>query len=103
MTVEETIHNLRSEAMVARTDPVLFGEFLAKMEEALRGENNKLIEDYDGLRLVNIPRGEHDPGKRVIGFCIDQAEIPVMGLFSEQLEQYCALLLSSRGYKVEKK
>lgn len=102
MTIEETIHNLRSEAMVARTDPVLFGEFLTKMEKALRGEN-KLTDASEGLRLVNIPRGEHDPGKRVIGFCIDQAEIPVMGLFSEQLEQYCALLLSSRGYKVEKK
>lgn len=54
------------------------------------------------LRLSNMPK-TNEPSKRVIGFVIDKDELPNMGWFSETLEQYCVLLLQSRGYKVEKK
>lgn len=54
------------------------------------------------LRLTNVPK-VHDPNKRVIGFVIDEDELPSMGYFSPTLEQYCVLLLQSRGYTVEKK
>lgn len=54
------------------------------------------------LRLTNVPK-VYEEGKRVIGFVIDQDELPNMGYFSPTLEQYCVLLLQSRGYTVEKK
>ncbi|UNA02715.1 hypothetical protein [Enterobacter phage vB_ExiM_F5M1E] len=54
------------------------------------------------LRLSNAPK-TNEPDKRLIGFVIDKDELPSMGWFSETLEQYCVLLLQSRGYKVEKK
>lgn len=54
------------------------------------------------LRLSNAPK-TNEPGKRLIGFVIDKEELPSMGWFSETLEQYCVLLLQSRGYRVEKK
>lgn len=54
------------------------------------------------LRLTNVPK-THEPNKRVIGFVIDQDELPSMGYFSPTLEQYCVMLLQARGYTVEKK
>jgi|AGFS01.1.fsa_nt_gi hypothetical protein len=55
------------------------------------------------LRLANVPR-LNDKGKRVIGFVIDEKELPNgQGWFSPLLEQYAVLLLQSRGYTVEKK
>lgn len=54
------------------------------------------------LRLTNVPKVS-EPGKRVIGFVIDKEELDSQGLFSSTLEQYCVLLLQSRGYIVEKK
>lgn len=55
------------------------------------------------LRLSNAPK-TNEPDKRIIGFVIDKEELEYgMGYFSTTLEQYCVLLLQSRGYKVEKK
>lgn len=54
------------------------------------------------LHLSNAPK-TNEPGKRLIGFVIDNDELPSMGLFSETLEKYCVLLLQSRGYTVKKK
>lgn len=54
------------------------------------------------LRLTNMPK-TNEPTKRVVGFVIDRDELPSMGWFSPTLEQYCVLLLQSRGYTVEKK
>jgi len=54
------------------------------------------------LRLSNAPK-VNEPGKRVLGFVIDADEIPSLGYFSPTLEQYCVLLLQSRGYTVKKK
>lgn len=54
------------------------------------------------LLLTNVPK-VHEPGKRVIGFVIDRDELESQGLFSSTLEQYCVMLLQSRGYTVEKK
>lgn len=54
------------------------------------------------LRLTNMPK-TNEPTKRVVGFVIDRDELPSMGWFSPTLEQYCVLLLQSRGYAVEKK
>lgn len=58
--------------------------------------------DSMSLRLTNVPKVS-DPGKRVIGFVIGEDELPNMGYFSPTLEQYCIMLLQSRGYTVEKK
>lgn len=54
------------------------------------------------LRLSNAPK-TNEPSKRLIGFVIDKDELPSLGYFSPTLEQYCVLLLQSRGYTVEKK
>lgn len=54
------------------------------------------------LRLSNAPK-VNEPGKRVLGFVIDADEITSLGYFSPTLEQYCVLLLQSRGYTVKKK
>lgn len=54
------------------------------------------------LRLSNTPK-TNEPSKRVIGFVVDKDELPSMGWFSETLEQYCVLMLQSRGYNVKKK
>ena len=54
------------------------------------------------LRLTNVPK-VHEPAKRVIGFVVDRDEIPNSWHFSQTLEQYCVMLLQSRGYTVEKK
>lgn len=55
------------------------------------------------LRLSSAPK-TNEPDKRLIGFVIDTDELPYgLGHFSPTLEQYCVLLLQSRGYTVEKK
>lgn len=54
------------------------------------------------LHMSNTPK-MNDPGKRVIGFVINEDELECMGLFSDTLEKYCVLMLQSRGYKVKKK
>lgn len=54
------------------------------------------------LRLSNAPK-TNEPGKRVLGFVVDADELPSLGYFSPTLEQYCVLLLQSRGYTVKKK
>lgn len=54
------------------------------------------------LRLSNAPK-TNEPNKRLIGFVVDVEEVPSLGYFSPTLEQYCVLLLQSRGYTVEKK
>lgn len=108
MNIEEISHNITSRLAYYRENPEQFGRVLGEVESTLKDihqERSGKYYDRDttGLRLVNIPRGEQDPGKRVIGFCVDSEEIPVMGLFSEQLEQYACLLLASRGYDVKKR
>lgn len=54
------------------------------------------------LRLSNAPK-INEPSKRIIGFVIDADELPSLGYFSPTLEQYCVLMLQSRGYTVKKK
>lgn len=53
------------------------------------------------LRLCNLPK-QSEPGKRVIGFVMDEDEIKTMGLFSKELIEMSILFLNTQGYIVEK-
>lgn len=54
-----------------------------------------------GLRITNVPKAS-EPGKRVIGFVMDQDEIEIMGLFEKELIEMSILFLNTKGFIVEK-
>lgn len=60
-----------------------------------------MTKDTINLQLTNTPK-QSEPGKRVIGFTIDESELECMGLFSPLLEKYAVLFLQTRGYEVKK-
>jgi hypothetical protein len=52
-----------------------------------------------GLNMTCTPK-RNEQSKRVIGFTVDTSEIPVLGLFDDQLEELAVVLLKNRGYNV---
>ena len=59
------------------------------------------VKPETGLRITNVPKAS-EPGKRVIGFVMDEDEIETMGLFDKELIEMCVLYLNTQGFIVEK-